>query len=160
MTLRNTLLHCLVTTLVERVENAISKPEHMAHLRTMGLVQDDTFVYLRWNQETKAHERSPQDPIEIATALECLKTVLRHLIFPRVLMRFHALRKLAQDMNAEVVPFTLEIHNRNQEAQLTYQAFERLCHCSLWHLIGGTLRMAKLGRGPLEKSLETAARKL
>ena len=63
-------------------------------------------------------------------------------------------------MNAEVVPFTLEIHNRNQEAQLTYQAFERLCDCSLWHLIGGTLRMAKLGRGPLEKSIEAAAKRL
>ena len=40
--------------------------------------------------------------------------------------------------------FTLEIHNRCQEAQMTYQAFDRLCHSSVWHLIGGTLRPSKL----------------
>ena len=59
----------------------------------MGLAVDDTFVYLQWNQETKAHERSQQDPVAITTALEHLKVVLRHIIFPRVLTRCASWRR-------------------------------------------------------------------
>ncbi|CAE7568466.1 unnamed protein product [Symbiodinium necroappetens] len=158
--LRNTLMHCLLTTLVERLEDAIANPPHMDRLRYLGLVEANGLVYLRWNPTTKSHERATQEPLPVEAALEGLKLVIRHLPFPRVLLRFHALRRLTQEMQVEVVPFTLELHNRNQEAQLTYQQFERMSHSALWHLVGGTMRMARLGRSPLEQSVEESARRL
>ena len=63
-------------------------------------------------------------------------------------------------MNADIVPFTLEIHNRCQEAQVVYQLLERMSRNSVWHLLGGSMRQSKLGRGPLEKSIEEAVRHL
>ena len=61
-------------------------------------------------------------------------------------------------MAADVVPFTLEIHNRCRESQEVYVAFERMSYNAVWHIVGTTIRPSKLGRGPLEKAVEEAAR--
>ena len=63
-------------------------------------------------------------------------------------------------MQTEVVPFTWEIHNRSQESQLVFQSLERLCHCALCQLVGGSLRQSKLGRGPLEQMIENLLKKI
>ena len=57
---------------------------------------------------------------------EYLAQIKQNLLFPKVILRFHALRRLTATMTADIVPFTLEIHKRCQEAHLTYIAMERL----------------------------------
>ena len=57
-------------------------------------------------------------------------------------------------MTADIVPFTLEIHKRCQEAHLTYIAMERLSFNAVWHLVGATVCPSKLGIGPLERSCQ------
>ncbi|CAE7675397.1 unnamed protein product [Symbiodinium sp. CCMP2592] len=159
-TLRTTLVYCLISTLLERVESAESKPQDMARLQALGLVEDNRFLYLRWNAERRCHDKATREHLPMEQAKIHLRTIMQHLVFPKVIMWFHALRKLSSTMTADIVPFTLEIHNRCQESQQVFMAFERLCHSSIWHLLGGTLRASKLGRGPLEKSIEDLARKI
>jgi len=159
-TLRTTLMYCLVGTLLERVEALEDKPQDVLRLEKLGLVEEGKFLYLRWNQTTKKHEKSEQEHMPIAQAKAYLAQIKQNLIFPKVILRFHALRRLTSNMTSDIVPFTLEIHNRCQESQTTYLALERLSFNSVWHLIGGTVRPAKLGRGPLERSVEDAAKRL
>ena len=123
-------------------------------------MEGNTFLYLKWNQEAKKHDKAEREHPTMEQVLQWLETIKKSLAFPKVIMRFHALQHMTPQMSAEVVPFTLEIHNRCQEAQVVYQLLERMCFSSLWHLVGGTMRPSKLGRGPLEKSIEESARRL
>ena len=70
---------------------------------------------------------------------EYLAQIKQNLLFPKVILRFHALRRLTATMTADIVPFTLEIHKRCQEAHLTYIAMERLSFNAVWHLVGATV---------------------
>ena len=84
-----------------------------------------------------------------------LAQIKQNLLFPQVILRFHALRRLTATMTADIVPFTLEIHKRCQEAHLTYIAMERLSFNAVWHLVGATVCPSnKLGIGPLERSCQ------
>ncbi|CAE6916579.1 unnamed protein product [Symbiodinium sp. CCMP2592] len=159
-TLRTTLVHCLVQALLERVSALESNTEDLARLEKLGLMEGDKFLYLKWNGELRRHEKSTQEPLTLAQAKTYLLLIKNHLIFPRVILRFHALRKLTPNMASDVVPFTLEIHNRCRESQEVYLAFERMSYKAVWHLVGGTVRPSKLGRGPLEKAVEEAAKRL
>eukprot|EP00439_Symbiodinium_sp_Y106_P027168 s4196_g3.t1 len=132
----------------------------LERLRTLGIMEGNTFLYLKWNQEAKKHDKAEREHPTMEQVLQWLETIKKSLAFPKVIMRFHALQHMTPQMSAEVVPFTLEIHNRCQEAQVVYQLLERMCFSSLWHLVGGTMRPSKLGRGPLEKSIEESARRL
>ena len=120
-------------------------------IRRLGIMEKGCFFYMRWNQERKFHEKTQQEHLTISQAKEHIAMIIKHLVFPRVILRFHALRKLTSEMTSEVVPFTLEIHNRCLEFQHTYSAFGRLAFNSVLHLIGGSVRPCKLGRGPLER---------
>ena len=159
-TLRTTLFYCTISTLLDRVTDMSQKPQDLERLRTLGIMEGNTFLYLKWNQDTKKHDKAEREHPTLEQILQWLETIKKSLAFPKVIMRFHALRRMTPQMSAEVVPFTLEIHNRCQEAQVVYQLLERMCFSSLWHLVGGTMRPSKLGRGPLEKSIEESARRL
>ena len=159
-TLRTTLFYCTISTLLDRVTDMSQKPQDLERLRTLGIMEGNTFLYLKWNQDTKKHDKAEWEHPTLEQILQWLETIKKSLAFPKVIMRFHALRRMTPQMSAEVVPFTLEIHNRCQEAQVVYQLLERMCFSSLWHLVGGTMRPSKLGRGPLEKSIEESARRL
>ena len=94
----------------------------------------------------------------IAQVKEYLAQIKQNLLFPKVILRFHALRRLTATMTADIVPFAetfaLEIHKRCQEAHLTYIAMERLSFNAVWHLVGATVCPSKLGIGPLERSCQ------
>ena len=159
-TLRTTLVYCMMTTLQERITALETSQEDVRRLESLGIMENGCFLYMRWNQERKCHEKTQQEHLTLAQAKEHVAVIVKHLVFPRVVLRFHALRKLTSEMASEVVPFTLEIHNRCLESQHTYSAFERLAFNSVMHLIGGSLRPSKLGRSPLEKAIEEAACRL
>ena len=159
-TLRTTLFYCVVTALLNRICELEHNEADLLRLEQLGIMEKGQFLYVQWNQETKKHERSNREHLDLAVVKKELETVKNCLIYPRVILRFHAIHKLSSDMTSGVVPFTLEIHNRCQESQMAYQAIERLSYNSVWHLVGGTARPAKLGRGPLEKAIEEMARKL
>ena len=68
--------------------------------------------------------------------------------------RFHPLRKLSPEMASDVIPWTLEIQNKSQEAQAVYQLISRLVRSGVTHLAASTLRPSKLGRSPLATAVD------
>ena len=159
-TLRTTLVHCMMNALYERISALEGQPEDIRRLESLGIMENGCFLCMRWNHEKKCHEKTQQEHLTLEQAKAHVAMIIKHLVYPRVVLRFHALRKLTKEMTSEVVPFCLEIGNRCLESQHTYSAFERLAFNSVMHLVGGSLRPCKLGRGPLEKAIEEAVRRL
>ena len=42
-----TLMYCVITTLLERVESTINKPQDQERLRKLGILEENTFLFLR-----------------------------------------------------------------------------------------------------------------
>lgn len=128
--------------------------------REMNLVEDQSYVYLRWSGEEKKHIKDTQEPLSHEQAAQSVKAIQNLCMFPEVLGRFHALRPLSANHSSEVVPFLCIIQNRSAESQQMYAHLRRLCRCGCTHLIGMTIRPSKLGRSPLAVQLEKQVQNL
>ncbi|CAE7800807.1 unnamed protein product [Symbiodinium necroappetens] len=119
-----------------------------------GLMQDESYCYLRWDHQERRHLQAPQQPLEHQTLQQCIQLMLRLIVFPNTVGNFHPVRKMTAGLSSEVLPFVLVIQNRNQEAQQLYQCCQRLSRNSSLHLVGATMRPAKLGRSPAAIALD------
>ena len=91
----------------------------------MGILEGEAFPYLQWSPEDNKHLKAAQDPLSITDAMQVLDQLQQLIIHPNVIEHFHPLKKLIPDMASDVIPWTLEIQNRTQEAQATYQLVRR-----------------------------------
>ncbi|CAE7515431.1 SMC1 [Symbiodinium necroappetens] len=152
--MRNVLLYCLLSTLLERVEILETDSQELDKVREQGLVIGEAYPYLQWDSTLKKHVPSQTEPLDHKTAVEMIKMALRLSAFPGVVGRFHALRNRNEKTPAEVIPFSLQVQNRTQESHQMWVCMNRLSRCSCWHLLAGTMRPGKLGRSPLAKTIE------
>ncbi|CAE7657746.1 HERC1, partial [Symbiodinium microadriaticum] len=132
--MRNILLYCLFSALLERLEKLETDPDMMAQVRK--------------------HIKAQVEPLSHREAVESVRVLLRLTTFPHVVGRFHALRKLTAAPSGDVIPFTLMAQNRTAESHQLYTLMHRLARNSVWHLIGSTMRPTKIGRSPLAKQLD------
>ena len=110
-TLRTTLMYCVITTLLERVEGTINSPLDQARLQKLGIMEENNFLFLKWNQQTKQtkqHDKAQRDQLPMESVKQWLEQIKRNLIYPKVVMRFHVLRRLSPQVNSDIVPFTLK----------------------------------------------------
>ncbi|CAE7941765.1 unnamed protein product [Symbiodinium sp. KB8] len=56
--MRNILLHCLFSALLERLEKLETDSELMTKVKQMGLVEGETYVYLQWDASQGKHIRA------------------------------------------------------------------------------------------------------
>ena len=152
--LRCVLLHAFLTALQTQILNMETDPNLHQQATAKGLLQDDAYSYLHWNHKTKQHDKAPQQPIDHQALKQCVELMLKLIVFPNTVGNFHPLRKHTANLNSEVLPFALVIQNRNQEAHQLYCCFQRLSRNSCMHLVGATLRPAKLGRSPAAEYLD------
>ncbi|OLP99483.1 hypothetical protein AK812_SmicGene17950 [Symbiodinium microadriaticum] len=152
--MRNILLYCLFSALLERLEKLETDSELMTKVKQMGLVEGETYVYLQWDASQGKHIRAQVEPLTHREAVESVRMLLRLSTYPHVVGRFHALRKLTANMSGDVIPFTLMAQNRTAESHQLYNLMHRLARNSVWHLIGATMRPTKIGRSPLAKQLD------
>ncbi|CAE7717567.1 unnamed protein product [Symbiodinium sp. CCMP2592] len=155
--MRNVLLHCFLDALLDKIKKINHDKELLETAQKLGLVVDETFPFLQWDHEKKCHVRATQDPLSYEEALRTVTALSQLTAMPDVIGRFHALRRLSEQHQSEVVPFILQVQNRNAEAQQFYQGMRRLCRCSVMHLVGATLRPTKLGRSPMALQIERTA---
>ncbi|OLP76747.1 Structural maintenance of chromosomes protein 1 [Symbiodinium microadriaticum] len=158
--MRNVLLYCLLSTLLERVEALETDAEMLQQVKKQGLVIGEAYPYLRWDHAQRKHVPAQQEPLGHKEAVELIKMALRLTAFPGVIGRFHAIRSRVEKSPAEVIPFSLQVQNRSQESQQMWICMNRLSRCSCWHLVAGSLRPGKLGRGPLAKTIERLIQEL
>ncbi|CAE7458415.1 unnamed protein product [Symbiodinium natans] len=159
--LRVVLLGCLLEAVTTRMQS-LQDPTLHAKAQAAKLVNPaGDFHYMMWDDAEKIYQnKDDRESIPTKTVLEDIATLQRLILQPRVVGRFHAQRKLAPDMQGEVVPFVLEIGLRNQASHEVYFLLDKYCHQAIWHLAGTSLRHDKLGRGALANALEKLAEKL
>ena len=160
--LRNVLFFCMWTVLLEMLDKMTdtSNRDVYERAREMNIIEDQSYVYLRWSGEEKRHIKDTQEPLSHEQAVQTVKSIQHLCMFPEVLGRFHALRPLSANHSSEVVPFLCVIQNRSAESQQMYAHLRRLCRCGCTHLIGMTIRPSKLGRSPLAAQLEKQVQNL
>ena len=152
--MRNILLYCLFSALLERLEKLETDSDMMAQVRQMGLVEGEAYLFLQWDAAQGKHIKAQVEPLSHREAVESVRVLLRLATFPHVVGRFHALRKLTATPSGDVIPFTLMAQNRTAESHQLYNLMYRLARNSVWHLIGATMRPTKIGRSPLAKQLD------
>ena len=92
--------------------------------------------------------------MEHGDAVAMVKNLQYLSMFPNVVGRFHAMRKMADNLDGTIIPFSLVAQNRTAESHQLYTLMGRLARNSIWHLIGGTMRPSKPGRSPLARHIE------
>ena len=92
--------------------------------------------------------RATAEVLDHRALVEYLRTALHLLCFPNVVGRFHPLRRMTANLGADVLPFTLQIQNRNAESQKMHMIMDRLARNACWHLVACTMRQSRLGRSP------------
>ncbi|CAE7947378.1 unnamed protein product [Symbiodinium sp. KB8] len=152
--MRNILLYCLFSALLERLEKLETDSDMMAQVRLMGLVEGEAYLFLQWDAAQGKHIKAQVEPLSHREAVESVRMLLRLATFPHVVGRFHTLRKLTATPSGDVIPFTLMAQNRTAESHQLYNLMYRLARNSVWHLIGATRRPTKIGRSPLAKQLD------
>ena len=123
-------------------------------------LEDENFPYLQWSPEESKHIKVQQAPLSMTDALQVVDQLQPLIIHPNTIGRFHPLRRLTPDMASDVIPWTLEIQSRTQEAQVVYQLVGRLIRNGVTHLAASTLRPSKLGRSPLATAVDKMIQEL
>ena len=116
--LRTVLFSSWLTAMKYRINDFNNNPSTKALAIKMGILTDDGFPYLQWDPDTSKHARIQQDPLTAQDDLQILEQLQQLIIHPNVIGRFHPLRTLTEGMVSDVIPWTLEIQNRAQEARM------------------------------------------
>eukprot|EP00439_Symbiodinium_sp_Y106_P081151 s1034_g20.t1 len=146
-----TMGRMLLRAQLQRMETEVDLVEKA---QKMGLVENQTYLFLQWDGKQRKHVKAAQPPLEHKEAVEMLGTLEQLTASANVVGRFHANRKLTSQMSSDIVPFSLTTQNRTQESHSMFRLLHRLSRNSMWHLVGATLRPSKLGRGPAAQALD------
>ncbi|CAE7734477.1 unnamed protein product [Symbiodinium pilosum] len=158
--LRTVLFSSWLTAMKFRIDDFQANPSQKEVAVQMGILGEDGFPYLQWDPETSKHVKIQQEPLSIEAALQILQQLQTLIVHPNVIGRFHPLRKLTENMVSDVIPWTIEIQNRTQEAQAAYSLIGRLIRSGCTHLAASTLRPCKLGRSPLATAVDKMIQEL
>ena len=158
--LRTVLFSSWLSAIRFRIHEFTSNPSVKEQAIKMGILVEDSFPYMQWDPEASKHAQIPQDPLTVADALQTIEQLQKIIVHPNVIGRFHPLRKLTEGMVSDVIPWTLEIQNRTQEAQTAYALIEKLVRNGCTHLAASTLRPSKLGRSPLATAVDKMIQEL
>ena len=158
--MRNILLYNLYNALLMKIEALEVDKNLMEAAKTRGLVEGTTYVFLQWDQATRRHVKATAQPIEHEEAVQMVKHLRYLAMFPNVVGRFHALRRMEDNLNGDIIPFSLVAQNRTAESHQLFSLMGRLARNSIWHLIAATMRPAKPSRSPLAKYVDKLVKQL
>ena len=105
--MRNMLLFCVFTALLNQVEALETDTQLMEQARTVGIMEGTTYLYIRWDAELRRHIRADQQPLEHAEAAQSLKVLKSLTAFPSVVGRFHALHTMTAEPASDIIPVSL-----------------------------------------------------
>ena len=154
--LRSVLFYCVWTSLLtqlRKMEEA-SESSFINEVKGRGLTEDNSWLYLKWDNQAKKHVKDAQESLEHVTTVQLVQQIMLLCAYPDTIGRFHALRPLTSNLASDVIPFMLTLQNRTQESHQLYTCIRRLCRNSSTHLVGMTLRPSRLGRSPLAQQID------
>ncbi|OLQ04170.1 hypothetical protein AK812_SmicGene12803 [Symbiodinium microadriaticum] len=154
--LRSVLFYCVWASLLpqlRKMEEA-TEEEFIKEVKSRGLTEENSWLYLKWDNQAKKHQKDTQEPLEHVTAVQLVQQIMMLCTYPDTIGRFHALRPLTSNLTSDVIPFMLTLQNRTQESHQLYTCVRRLCRNSCTHLVGMTLRPSRLGRSPLAQQID------
>ena len=110
-TLWATLMHCMITALLVRVESLVGNDTGLRSSRAAGACRRRQVplpqVEPQHEGSRKDRPRAPQHCPSEGVPLQ----IKQNLLFPKVILRFHALRGLSATMTADIVNF----HSRDSQ---------------------------------------------
>ncbi|OLP93464.1 hypothetical protein AK812_SmicGene24631 [Symbiodinium microadriaticum] len=160
--MRNVMLYCVLNSMLQmmrRLEDPAQK-DTIQRAKELNLIEGSTYLYMRWNPTTRAHEKDQADPLEHTEAVAMVSRMMTYTAFPDVVGRFHALRPLTENLQSDVIPFVLVLQKRSEASHEMYKMMRRLCRNAATHLVAMTARPAKLGRSQLAQSVDRLAQQL
>ena len=158
--LRVVLLNCLLNALQIRVQELLQNPLKLKEAQDRMLATEDgNLNYMNYDVSNHKHlVEKDQAPIPLQNMVGHLRALQDLALTPRLIGRFHATRKLSENMQGDTLPFMLEVSARGAAAQKAYDLFDILCHQGAWHLVGGSLRHERTQRTPLAQAVAQAIR--
>ncbi|CAE7428527.1 ogdh, partial [Symbiodinium necroappetens] len=100
--MRNILLYNLYNALLMKLEALEVDKELMDRAKARGLIEGTTYVYLQWDAATRQHVKAMIQPVEHSDMIQMVKTLKYLATFPNVVGRFHALRKMEDNLNGDI----------------------------------------------------------
>ncbi|CAE7239329.1 unnamed protein product [Symbiodinium sp. CCMP2456] len=154
--LRTAMLHHLLELWFNRMETVNQSEEGIENAQELLILNAEGKVpYLQCNAKEKKLEIKPdRDPMEVAEVKIMLKELTSLVLLPLTVLRFHATRKLEQDLQGDILPMVLEIGMRTPEADQAWKYFQRLSHSRACRAMAMSLRPDKLGRSALANNVQ------
>lgn len=157
------LRHLLAQTMMQEMERRLTKLKDAApteelfqDCKSYHLVKDDnnrTMPYLRWSHQRKCLEPTDQTCLPITEVHRSLQNILRLMQDHRVTLRFHSLKKMADNKETQqAVPWVWTVAQRH-DPELWHEVAKLAFHSS-WQLIQVRLRPQGLERTPLAKQIQ------
>ncbi|CAE7434886.1 Dcun1d2, partial [Symbiodinium sp. CCMP2456] len=161
LSLRSFLYQTLISELAKRlqaVSETSGKQEQARQLQVFLPRKEEAdelmIPFLVFNQEGRRLEpRGDSQPIPLSRMLELLAEIQKAALHPLSVLRFHATQKLTGPLRGPTVPFILQVGGRTDQANLLHRHLTSLTHSSIWQLVGGSLRMERMGRSALANEL-------
>ena len=138
--LRVTILLCLLTELLKRHRRleATGAEEALKAIKGAGWMSEDgKWVHQMWNHaEAKLVTDEARGTMTLAEGTEHLRTMLRLLAQPEILLKFAATRPLAQEMSGHQISFICELSLRHPAADQMFAMMGKLVGNAMLHLVG------------------------
>eukprot|EP00439_Symbiodinium_sp_Y106_P033525 s8842_g4.t1 len=136
--LRVTILLCLLTELLKRHRRleATGAEEALKAIKGAGWMSEDgKWVHQMWNHaEAKLVTDEARGTMTLAEGTEHLRTMLRLLAQPEILLKFAATRPLAQEMSGHQISFMCELSLRHPAADQMSAMTGKLVGNAMLHL--------------------------
>ncbi|CAE7236368.1 secG [Symbiodinium sp. CCMP2592] len=125
------------------------------------LTDPDCFKFVRWDPSQK--RLIPQDNLAPLTAKEIVDMLQETIVLCKedgVLINYHPMRRLTQQMAGAAVTFSMHLGLREARTYRFWTIIEALAGNASLQLVATTIRKDRRGRSPLAQALEAALRRL
>ena len=151
--LRVILWALLLEELGSRASLLLQNSQAMQSAIQGGLIEREgdqtSWNYLAWDAQAKREIKDTTiAPMTHDRLLRRIKT-LQEDAKGDIILRFHGVRPLTEDLQGEIYTMLLEVGTNGEREQNVHTFLRDLCNLSVWRLLAGRFRRDRLQRTPL-----------
>ena len=150
--LRVILWALLLEELGSRASLLLQNPQAMQSAIQGGLIEREgdqtSWKYLAWDAQAKQEIKDTTiPPMTHDRLIRRIKT-LQEDAKGDIILRFHGVRPLTEDLQGEIYTMLLEVGTNGEREQNVHAFLRDLCNLSVWRLLAGRFRRDRLQRTP------------
>ena len=151
--LRQHLVQWFLTEILDRLSKVAKSPKtdelHQTCLQKQIVLEDLSWPYKKWDQQSQVLVVDKRKPISMNKMLGHFQELVEDFRDPSLTVRFQS---MATSAKTATVPWRLQLNLRSNRA---YDLLHTLCHNSVWHLMGTSLKAHTVQQSGLALSLQT-----